>query len=262
MVDPTSTRPILIPVDPVHGSHARGGDRALSSSIDDRVLDFDDFPNFKAVNWDRYTRGLSTPSASTVASVCEILERLTRARTTGAISRRDVFEIYSRDAKLGIVAAVIWGYPKGNLPGGKSFNPVFDNLSAIARKLNEVCGASMPAKGLCDIFDQFQGLGPSTFTKLLYFGSVVAAEGPCLVYDQMVMRSIAISSEGCWNSLRRELGSPRLGNGRFRTFPKKKQIETYGSYLRTARELAGRDGDPAAIELDLFLRAPKGKSAM
>jgi hypothetical protein len=94
---------------------------------------------------------------------------------------------------------------------------------------------------------------------MLYFADIVAVEGKCLIYDQMVMRSIAESSDLQWATLKTKLGSCRHPNGKFRVYPGTLQIGTYGYFLKLTHSLSTDEKSAEAIELELFMSAPRGK---
>lgn len=213
----------------------------------------------KVRNWARY-------ADRSDEHVIAILSSLLRApldhdsTTATYLSRKDVANAFNEDVAKGVVAAILWGYPKGRLPGGRGFDRLFHRLSEIAAIVHELRSQPpIPADQICALFAPFDGLGPSTFTKLLYFAGVKAEEGRCLIYDQMVMRSIAVAERGAWAELGMHFGNPLKPQGGYRMFAQKRQIESYGAYLQIAEQVAGSSAAADVVELELFVGAPKGR---
>lgn|GEM_PF-2032929 len=207
-------------------------------------------------NWARYVASEDRLTASRIAEICEEIHHSGKHLITRGYVRR----AFSQSVTKGVIASVIWGYPKGRFPGGKSFAGIFARAEILADKLTKLkSGTPLPADAVCSEFNGFQGLGPSTYTKMLYFADIVAVEGKCLIYDQMVMRSIAESSELQWAALKTKLGSCRHPNGKFRVYPGTLQIGTYGDFLKLTHSLSTDEKSAEAIELELFMNAPRGK---
>lgn len=101
-------------------------------------------------------------------------------------------------------------------------------------------------------------MGPSTFTKLLYFAGVTAEEGSCLIYDQRVMRAITGGAlplpDDIWADTRRLLGPP------VRDVPQGRHCASYGPFLKAAEDYGSRSSKIADdVELWLFENAPRGR---
>lgn len=207
-------------------------------------------------NWARYVDSDDRLTANWVAEICEEIQH-----SDGClITRGYVSQAFSQSFAKGVIASVIWGYPKGRFPGGRSFAGIFAKAEGLAGKLEKLkSGKPLSAEAICSEFDGFQGLGPSTYTKMLYFADIAAIEGSCLIYDQMVMRSIAESGEPHWAAIKTRLGSCRHPNGKFKTYPRALQVETYGGFLSVTHSLATRERNAEAIELELFMSAPRGR---
>jgi hypothetical protein len=95
---------------------------------------------------------------------------------------------------------------------------------------------------------------------MLYFAGIKAVEGQCLIYDQMVMRSISQNNDREWAEIRQTLGSCRREDGRFRQYSPALQIQTYGAFLSAVRQQVNPDRTADSIELALFNAAPRGRA--
>jgi hypothetical protein len=214
---------------------------------------------FEANNWNAYLTDDDIPHVA--REHIQAVVTLARGDRAGRLRRRHVFEAFKQNLSLGVVASIMWGYPKGRRPGGVGFKKVFAAAERIAKCVAELRACRPSAAEICASFEKFGDLGPSTYTKIAYFAGIQTTEGICLIYDQMVMRSVADSPVPLWQVLRERLGSPRKANGRFRTFCRGVHVHTYGEYLRVAGNLArARGSTPARIELELFLSAPRDRS--
>jgi hypothetical protein len=178
------------------------------------------------------------------------------------ITRGDVADLLHQSPKDGVHATMVWGYPRGRFPGGRGFSRIFDNAERLGELLTKARTERLPAGRICEVFSSFAdpggeriGMGPSTFTKLLYFAGVVAEEGRCLIYDQRVMRSIVGNAlqlpDEIWRETRQLLGPP------VRLIPRVRHCASYGPFLSAATEHARRHGMTSdAVELWLFQNGP------
>lgn len=207
-------------------------------------------------NWAVYADSNDKLTAKLVAEICEEIRNIDGF----FITRGYVRQAFSQSFNKGVISSVIWGYPKGRFPGGKLFAGIFAKTEVLANKLEKLkTGKPLLAKDVCAEFADFNGLGPSTYTKMIYFAEIVAVEGSCLIYDQMVMRAITEADEPQWSVIKTKLGSCRDLNGKFKLYPPKLQVETYSNYLLAIHSLATGEKNAEAIELDLFKRAPRGR---
>lgn len=213
----------------------------------------------KVRNWARYASRCD-------AHVSSLLEQFLghaldpSSAAVSLIDRADVFRAFGQDPAKGIIAAIVWGYPSGSFPGGRGFDLIFSCLSDIASSIERLQSKPRLASAtICARFEPFERLGPSTFTKLLYFAGIEAEEGRCLIYDQMVMRSIALSARLEWLPISAQLGGVYNAAGRYRVFSQTQQLETYGAYLRTAAQIAGTSDLADSVERALFAGAPRGR---
>lgn len=209
-------------------------------------------------NWEEYfdSPALSPDVKEYISSVCAIA----RADAEGQLRRGHVKEAFRHSLAYGVVSAVMWGYPKGRLPGGKSFIPVFANCEALAETLVKLKSGSPSAIEVCNALGTIKGMGPSTYTKIAHFAGIECSEGGCLIFDQMVMRAISIAPEPEFQKLARELGTHQRADGKHKAYPRSVQERTYGQFILAAHKLAERlETTPSHIELELFFRAPRGK---
>lgn len=190
------------------------------------------------------------------------------AENDNLVGRGLIKDIYREDIAEGVIATIVWGYPKGRYPGGRGFNPVLDQIDQIVGILTigQDRTGNIDAAELCYRFNRISGIGISTYSKMLYFAEVEATEGSCLIYDQMIMRAISVSTEPELVPLQARLGSGYLSSKgatpAYRTYPPMLQEATYGLFLDAAGKMARRKGmHPADVEQELFLHAPRGRIA-
>lgn len=211
--------------------------------------------NVNPKNWENYA---NFPGSACSFEVYKLVNELC-TNHRASISRKLVMDACNESPLRGLLLAFIWGYPKGRFPGGKSFLPLFDRAIKIVEVLRFLkANPGLPTVEIAEMFKELKGLGPSTYTKILYFFGIRAREGKCLIYDQMVMRSIAESSEPMWSNLRETIGPFRLPAGKFKLFSRAVQEKTYGNYISIAHQIANGKKTADAVEFDLFLNAPRG----
>ena len=212
----------------------------------------------RSKNWKKYfdSPALSSEVKEYIRSVCAIAH----ADAEGQLRRGHVKEAFRRSLAYGVVSAVMWGYPKGRLPGGKSFIPVFANCGVLADKIMKLKSGSPSAIDVCNSLGTIIGMGPSTYTKIAHFAGIACCEGGCLIFDQMVMRAISLAPEPEFQELARELGTYQRADGKHKAYPRSVQERTYGQFILAAHRLAERlQTTPSHIELELFFRAPRGR---
>lgn len=212
-------------------------------------------------NWRRYAT--SPAFQATFPMILEVAYRPgCNPRSDHVLTRGDVEGFFRRSHAAGIHATMVWGYPRGRFPGGRGFARIFDRAEAIGILLETARAERLPADRICEMFSSLAdsegqpiGMGPSTFTKLLYFAGVTAEEGSCLIYDQRVMRAITGGSlplpDDIWTETRRLLGPP------VRHVPQGRHCASYGPFLKAAEDHGSRHGKTADdVELWLFENAP------
>lgn len=103
------------------------------------------------------------------------------------LSRKDVQE--TNNLELFILKTILWGYPKGMR--GKNFENIYRNLSALSTILNVPDRAFLNADDLYELQNELhkiEGLGLSTYSKLLYFRDFKFDGVPALILDERLMR--------------------------------------------------------------------------
>ena len=215
-------------------------------------IKLDDIPTFiREENWKQYINSNNRDIASTVKDIFRDIYHL----KNHMIYRRYCKDTFRSDSKKGIFAAIIWGYPKGKFPGGRNFDEIMNHASNISKTIDELkkANATLEAKDIFGHFSQFKNLGPSTLTKCLYFAEIRVKEGPCLIYDKMVIRSITHRSsiENDNFSKLRDIFSANTKGINF-------QKETYAAYLKTINDIANcLRIKHEEIEFDLYSNAPR-----
>lgn len=212
----------------------------------------------RSKNWENYLNdpALCSDVKDYISAVCAT----GRADSEGQLRRGHVKEAFRHSPAYGVVSAVMWGYPKGRLPGGKSFKPVFANCAVLATTIVKLKSSSPSAMDVCSSLGTIAGMGPSTYTKIAHFAGIECREGGCLIFDQMVMRAISLAPEPEFQELARALGKCQHPDGRHKAYPRTVQERTYGPFILAAHRLAERlQTTPSHIELELFFRAPRGR---
>lgn len=189
-------------------------------------------------------------------------------RNGQAFTRRDVFEAFLHSSEKGVIASILWGYPSGRMTRGsrggigavladpKPFALAVDRI----RNFNELRSADALIEELNRLVP---GISTSTTTKIAYFARLVAEQGPCTIYDRMVIRSIMNLGHPEFSGLKSALAgqhrnkhpeSPLVAALR-------RQNKTYAAYLEGLTKIAaglGQGVHPERLELYLFARENRG----
>ena len=103
------------------------------------------------------------------------------------LSRRDVHD--TNNIELFILNTILWGYPKGMR--GKNFENICRNISTLSQVLNVPDRAFLKTYDLYEIQNRLQkieGLGLSTYSKLLYFRDFKFDGVPAMILDERLIR--------------------------------------------------------------------------
>lgn len=103
------------------------------------------------------------------------------------LSRKDVHD--TNNVELFILKTILWGYPKGMR--GKNFENIYRNLNALSQILNVSDRAFLKTDDLYELqnkLHKIEGLGLSTYSKLLYFRGFKFDSVPALILDERLIR--------------------------------------------------------------------------
>jgi hypothetical protein len=104
------------------------------------------------------------------------------------ISRTDIFETI--DLKETIIKTIYWGY-KGGMRGNHFINIII-NIGLIENILNKLRAkeklTNEDYEWLRQQFKKINGLGISTYSKILYFLDLKFENNPCLILDQRIIK--------------------------------------------------------------------------
>lgn len=103
------------------------------------------------------------------------------------LSRKDLHD--TNNVELFILKTILWGYPKGMR--GKNFENIYKSLSTLSRILNVHDRAFLKTDDLYELQNKLQkieGLGLSTYSKLLYFRDFKFNGLPALILDERLIR--------------------------------------------------------------------------
>ena len=151
------------------------------------------------------------------------------------LSREDVFSEVDSEKK--IIMVLMWGYPTG----GRNRN--IENLLMKIDEINQLLSSvdkrdltKDQVNNLIKQFKGFRGLGPSTWSKFLYFFNVSVDSMKCQIYDLKIVDSLNKKQFS-------ELGSQKW----------KQDITHYYQYVELLDNLATSMGVyPEQLELFLF----------
>lgn len=117
------------------------------------------------------------------------------------LNRQDVFESPNIEEK--IIKTIYWGYPRGKR--GNHFSNIlksFETLKELCLELKKKeTITSQQYLNLLESFKKIDGLGLSTYTKILYFLEVKIDHNPCLILDQRIIKVIQQNKYTCFKNL-------------------------------------------------------------
>ncbi|PVH25499.1 8-oxoguanine DNA glycosylase OGG fold protein [Sphingobacterium corticibacter] len=114
-------------------------------------------------------------------------DRLFENNPTLTISRHDIFE--TQDIREKIILTIYWGYTAGMR--GNHFVNILHEIEVIENRLITLSQTSnlttADYEELRTTFKKINGLGLSTYSKLLYFFKISFNNAPCLILDQRLI---------------------------------------------------------------------------
>lgn len=104
------------------------------------------------------------------------------------VTRNEIFEI--QDDELKAIKCLMWGYPEIRRIR-KNLISIFkdENWKKLLNLLSEYKEKNISAEEFASLYknlSDIKGLGPSSWTKLLYFFKVSVNGDPCLVFDRQI----------------------------------------------------------------------------
>jgi hypothetical protein len=103
------------------------------------------------------------------------------------ISREDIFR--TSEIRDTIIKTIYWGYPRGMR--GNHFILIMNQIDSLERTLDSLVGINTLTKtdfiDLTEVLGRINGLGLSTYTKLLYFLMIKFENQACLILDQRLI---------------------------------------------------------------------------
>ena len=171
----------------------------------------------------------------------ELNDQLFQNQPTLELSRRNLFS-HTGSTREWVVKIIYWGYPNGMR--GNNFVNILSNMEPLEEALDNIRMKGSPDgldyESLIRIFDSIQGLGMSTFSKILYFMGIQFNGNPSLILD---LRLIDVFRSNVFADFA-ELKALRYDNTR----------KHYLNYIRIMNELANRLGTSGeSIEQFLFI---------
>ncbi len=118
-----------------------------------------------------------------------IEQELFGTREEVELSREDVFS--EVDSAKKIIMVLMWGYPTGGR--GSHIKNILMRIAELDQLLSSAANQDLTktqASSLIKQFNGIQGLGVSTWSKLLYFFRVSVDSRKCQIYDLKIVESL------------------------------------------------------------------------
>lgn len=172
-------------------------------------------------------------------SLSEIFSRIFCEEQKKEISRDELFQLAKKpDLKEFIIATILWGYPAGMR--GNNFSEIIKNLNALEKCLVEAKKSINDWDKHYENVRAIEGIGLSTYSKLLYFCEAKVNNIPCAILDRRIINSVkkgAISGLETLNKITPDNASKR-----------------YPEYLKVIHSTARKyDTSHGNVEMFIFL---------
>lgn len=168
------------------------------------------------------------------------------------LARHQVIRKFRRDANLGCLYALCWGFPRGRRPGGARLAAAdpsqIEFFSAMIRAMRK---HGLTARRY-DTINSLRGTSNGVTTKFMYFGELKTKAGhPALIFDSRVHGYI-------------QLYKPIEFDELLKTMPKHRPVPTGSEYLifleAVSEIAAAANWRPDAVELFMFINSPGRRS--
>lgn len=120
-----------------------------------------------------------------IAGVNKHFELLFQGRERMILTRGGVFESFGQDTDFGIVSSIVWGFPRGVLPGGRPLSDVFENLGFFKEAIEHIKKSGLNEAEFYKI-NSIRGVKNGITSKMLYFSGSKINEVKCLIFDSRV----------------------------------------------------------------------------
>ncbi len=102
-----------------------------------------------------------------------------------ALTRRNVFDYFQQDTARGIISSIVWGFPRGTLPGGRPLSAIFENLSFFKEVIEEIAREDLSEEKF-ELINSKAGIKNGATSKMLYFSGAKIGNIKCLIFDSRV----------------------------------------------------------------------------
>jgi hypothetical protein len=117
------------------------------------------------------------------------------------LNRQDVFN--SKTIEEIIIKTIYWGYPRGKR--GNHFRNILNSFDVLVLHCSQLKDSETITSAeyfkLMNDFKKIEGLGLSTYTKILYFMDIKIDYNPCLILDQRIINVIQTNHYPCFKYL-------------------------------------------------------------
>lgn len=178
-------------------------------------------------------------------------EFLFQGQESICLTRKKVFEIFREDTKRGILSSIVWGFPRGSLPGGRPLSTAFENLLFFEDSIEEIVQEGLSEKSF-EMINSKHGVKNGATSKMLYFSGARIGDSKCLIFDSRVRGYLLEHQPIEFNSTVRHLPQNSLYPG----------WNGYRYFCQEVQSLAAKlSVKEDAIEMYLFQAAPNRRKA-
>jgi len=180
---------------------------------------------------------------------CDFVDQIlnTDSFVRDGITSQFVAELWESDPINAVIATVIWGYPRQDPTRGKMIEAVISKSEHFAETISGLRRRTdfLPAEEILQSVNTEKYVKTSTTTKMLCFARIESKEGPCLIFDKVVINAIERIGDSEFVDVRKSIISKKSLAS--------KQRANYGPYVAVCKILADKIGvSPYQMERCLF----------
>lgn len=111
-------------------------------------------------------------------------------KTKIKLSRNDLFELsnFQENIPHSIISIIVWGYPRGMR--GNSFKKIIKQINELSESILTAKREPTDWNYHQNILNNIEGLGLSTYSKLLYFHNIKIENKKSLILDERIIKTI------------------------------------------------------------------------
>jgi hypothetical protein len=204
---------------------------------------------------DVMSQGVTIPAKNFIPRYQDTFFSLFSQEVQLHLTRRNVFDAFTKSDIDGFKATLAWGFPRGSKPGGASLNAAIAAFPFFAEKIQKLRKSGLNVDSYKEI-NSIYGVKNGVTTKFLYFSGIRSTSGAeALIFDSRVKSHLL---ERDWDEYK-DLKKSLIRN-KWHLAPKPNE---YLQFIEITQKLSIDSGWPAsAIEMHMFTDVPSRRKAV